>query len=131
MKALSIHPEYAMEMLNGNKTEEYRTWTTSYRGDLLICNTAKKTRGAVAGYALCVAKIVDIEKRYDGDRICYAWKIAPFETGGSYWIEPLKVKGQRRLFNVDDVLIKPAPFSNPFSAVGEAWYQEKIIPLIH
>ncbi len=28
MKALSIHPEYALEILKGQKTEEYRTWST-------------------------------------------------------------------------------------------------------
>ncbi len=48
MKVLSIHPEYGMEILNDTKTEEYRTWTTKYRGDLLIYNSAKKTHGAVA-----------------------------------------------------------------------------------
>ena len=68
MKALSIHPEYGMEILNGTKTEEYRTWTTKYRGDLLICNSAKKTRGTVPGHALCVAKIIGIEERDDGEQ---------------------------------------------------------------
>ena len=115
MKVLSIHPEYGMEILNDTKTEEYRTWTTKYRGDLLIYNSAKKTHGAVASHALCVAKITGIEERYDGE----------------HWIEPLKVKGQLKLFNVDDRLIKPAPFTNPFSKAGEQWYQEKIAPLIY
>ncbi|MQB89261.1 hypothetical protein DN444_04855 [Lactobacillus reuteri] len=131
MKVLSIHPEYGMEILNDTKTEEYRTWTTKYRGDLLIYNSAKKTHGAVASHALCVAKITGIEERYDGEQKYYAWVIAPFEEGGSYWIEPLKVKGQLKLFNVDDRLIKPAPFTNPFSKAGEQWYQEKIAPLIY
>ena len=72
MKVLSIHPEYGMEILNGTKTEEYRTWTTKYRGDLLIYNSAKKTHGAVASHALCVAKITGIEERYDGEQKYYA-----------------------------------------------------------
>ncbi|MBD5807383.1 ASCH domain-containing protein [Lactobacillus sp. 0.1XD8-4] len=131
MKALSIHPEYAMEILNGTKTEEYRTWTTHYRGDLLICNSAKKTHGAVAGYALCVAKITGIEKRTASDGPYYAWQIAPFKQGGSYWIDPVKVKGQLKLFNVADDLIVPAPFTNPFSLAGKEWYREKIAPLIY
>ena len=131
MKVLSIHPEYGMEILNDTKTEEYRTWTTKYRGDLLICNSAKKTHGAVASHALCVAKITGIEERYDGEQKYYAWVIAPFEKGGSYWIEPLKVKRQLKLFNVDDRLIKTALFTNPFSKAGEQWYQEKIAPLIY
>ncbi|MBB1080065.1 ASCH domain-containing protein [Limosilactobacillus sp. STM2_1] len=131
MKALSIRPEYAMEILNGVKTEEYRSWTTHYRGDLLICNSAKKTPGAVAGYALCVVKITDIVKRDDGDGPYYAWKIAAFEQGGSYWINPIKVKGQLKLFNVADSLIVPAPFTNPFSLDGRKWYQQKIAPLVY
>lgn len=68
MKVLSIHPEYGMEILNGTKTEEYRAWTTKYRGNLLIYNSAKKTHGAVASHALCVAKITGIEERYDGEQ---------------------------------------------------------------
>lgn len=131
MKALSIHPEYAMEILNGTKKEEYRTWSTKYRGDLLICNSAKKTRGAVAGYALCVAKIIGIREINDGGRHYYGWQIAPFEAGGSYWIEPVKVKGKRRLFNVDDNIITPAPFNTITTPIAKKWYQEKIMPLIY
>lgn len=41
MKALSIHPEYAMNIIKGLKTIEVRSWTTKYRGDMLICATAK------------------------------------------------------------------------------------------
>ena len=42
MKALSIHPEYAMNIIKGLKTVEVRGWTTKYRGDILICATANK-----------------------------------------------------------------------------------------
>lgn len=130
MKALSIHPEYAMEILLGTKIEEYRTWTTKYRGDLLICNSAKKTHGAVAGYALCVAKITGIREINDENGHYYGWQIAPFKAGGSYWIMPLRVKGQLRLFNVDDQLITSAPFTDITSAAAQKWYQEKIVPLM-
>jgi len=41
MKALSISPEYALEILAGRKTIEYRSWKTNHRGDLLICSTVK------------------------------------------------------------------------------------------
>nr|WP_234982431.1 ASCH domain-containing protein [Limosilactobacillus caccae] len=131
MRALSIHPEYAMAILTGTKTEEYRTWTTKHRGDLLICNSAKKTHGAVAGYALCVAKITGIREINDAGGDYYGWQIAPFGPHGSYWIEPLAVKGQLRLFNVDDDLIHPAPFTDIQSPAAKKWYQEKISPLIY
>lgn len=131
MKALSIYPEYAMEILTGAKTEEYRTWTTKYRGDLLICNSAKKTPGAVAGYALCVAKITSIREINDSSGHYYGWQIAPFEKNGSYWIDPIPVKGQMRLFNVADQLIKRAPFTSIDSAAAKQWYREKVMPLIY
>ena len=37
VKALSIYPEPVMDIFMGDKTIEYRTWQTDYRGDLLIC----------------------------------------------------------------------------------------------
>lgn len=78
-----------------------------------------------------MAKITDIEERQDEDGTYYAWKIAPFEAGGSYWIEPIKVKGQLKLFNVNDNLIHPAPFKNIDSVEADKWWNEKIEPLIY
>lgn len=129
MKALSIRSDYAADIMNGTKTEEYRSWSTDYRGDLLICNTAKKIHGFVPGYALCVAKITGVEQRNDKDGKYYAWKIAPFADGGSYWIEPIKVKGQLRLFNVDDKLIKKVPFTNIHGQEAMNWLNQVIDPL--
>lgn len=133
MKALSIRPEFAMEILRGEKTEEYRSWTTHYRGNLLICNSARKKKGTVAGHALCVAKIIAIEKRYNEeyDEIYYAWKFAPFREAGSYWIKPIPVKGQLKLFNVDDQLIHPAPFKDINSPQAVQWWDKEIAPLIY
>lgn len=56
MKALSIRSDYVMDIFQGAKTVEYRSWSTNYRGDLLICGTAKKVHGGIPGYATCVAK---------------------------------------------------------------------------
>ena len=93
MKALSIRSDYAADIMNGTKTEEYRSWSTKYRGDLLICNTAKKIRGFVPGYALCVAKIVGIEQRQDQGGSYYAWKIAPFRKMDRVGLSQLKLRG--------------------------------------
>ena len=41
MKALSVHPVFAMKIFSKEKTIELRTWKTDYRGDLLICSTQK------------------------------------------------------------------------------------------
>ena len=60
MKALSIHPIYAMCIVTGQKTVECRSWTTNYRGDILICSTAKKEKGTIPGHALGVVTLKDI-----------------------------------------------------------------------
>lgn len=123
--------DYIMDMIEGHKTIEYRTWTTKHRGDLLMCGTAKKIAGGASGYAVAAVKITDIE--WNNDDQIYEWHIAPFEKDGSYLIEPIPVKGQLKLFNVNDDLIKKAPFyqvdhSNPDF---EAWWNKKVKPLIY
>lgn len=60
MKALSIHPQYAMAIFAGEKTVEIRSWKTSYRGDLLICSTAKKMKDTIPGHAICVVTLEDV-----------------------------------------------------------------------
>ena len=86
MKALSIRSDFAAEIMNGTKIEEYRSWSTKYRGD-------------------------------------------PFVKDGSYWIKPIKVKGQLRLFNVDDHLIERAPFTDIHSKMAMEWVNKVIAPL--
>lgn len=99
MKALSLRSDYAWDVMDGSKIEEYRTWNTNHRGDLLICSTQKRIKGYVPGHALVVVSVVDVEY-IDG---IYAWKLEY-----RYPVDPFPVKGQQRLFNVDDALIKPA-----------------------
>lgn len=59
MKAISIHPEPAMQILAGSKKEEYRSMRTHFRGDLLICSTATKGK---KGKSLCVVELFDCEE---------------------------------------------------------------------
>ena len=105
MKALSIHPEYAMNIVKGLKTIEVRTWTTRYRGDLLICATAKRGKGLISGHALGVVTLADVVpmKRehakaamvspyeYWGD--CYAWILENPRP-----IKPFPMKGKLSLW---------------------------------
>lgn len=60
MKALSIHPVYAFNIATGEKTIECRTWKTDYRGEIVICSTAKKLYGTVPGCALAVVTLKDV-----------------------------------------------------------------------
>lgn len=128
MKALSIRSDYVMEIFKGTKTIEYRTWATHYRGELLICGTAKKVHGGIPGYATCVVKLTDIIKYADHN---YGWQLAPFTPGGSYWIKPVPVKGHLGLFNVADRLIQPAPVAGPNDPGATDWYSQAIAPLIY
>ena len=100
MKALSIHPMYAAAIAIGEKPEEYRTWKTPYRGDLLICASQYNDGWEFPrGYALCVVEMYDIKwsDKYD----CYAWQLRNIRP-----VMPFKVKGKLHLYDVEDKLIK-------------------------
>ena len=108
MKALSISPEYACAIFCGEKTVECRTWSTNYRGDILICSTAKKIKGTIPGHALCVATIKDVvpmEKKHlkaacmrnaEYNPSSYAWILDNIR-----FIRPFAVKGKLSLWNCD------------------------------
>lgn len=108
MKALSIHPYYAAAIVSGQKTIEVRTWSTEYRGDLVICSTNKKYHGTVPGCALGVVNLYDIvplQKKHLADALMpsttdtagmYAWML-----GDNRLIVPQPVKGKLSLWNYD------------------------------
>ena len=115
MKALSVRGDYVMDMIAGKKKIEYRTWQTTYRGPLLICSTTKKVAGAAPGYALCVVNLKSIE--YVDAEDCYYWYIELQNV-----IKPTRVKGQLKLFNVPDSLIKP---------ISKEEFSKEVAPLIY
>ncbi|MGM0175706.1 ASCH domain-containing protein [Enterococcus sp. DIV0800] len=98
MKAISIRPDYAWDILTENKKFEYRTWDTKHRGDLLICATARKIPKFISKHAIAVVSLTDVKKLSDGT---YAWKLENVRC-----IKPFHVKGQQGLFNVNDSLIE-------------------------
>ena len=100
MKALSVRGDYIMDIIAGKKKIEYRTWKTNYRGPLLMCSTAKKVAGAAPGYAICVVNLKSIQ--YFPFEDLYYWNIELVDV-----IKPIHVRGQLKLFNVDDNLIEP------------------------
>lgn len=127
MKALSLRADYAWDVLVGDKTIEYRSWPTKYRGDLLICATAQKIPETIPGHAIVVVRIKDVKKL--GDRQ-YAWQLDNVRV-----IEPFPVKGRQRLFNVDDSLIKYHPEvddeNHPSRAVTDAFVNKYLVPLMY
>ena len=90
MKAISIHPEYVAEIAEGSKTEEYRTWPTKYRGELIICCTATPI---TYGYADLIAELYDCVKDEDG---IYAFKLRNVRE-----LKKFRVRGQQRIFNLE------------------------------
>ena len=108
MKALSVHPYYAMNIALGLKSVECRTWSTDYRGDLLICSTAKKFHGTIPGHALGVVTLQDVvpfKKKHLKDALMHP---ADYQPGTFAWIltynrliVPVPVKGKLSLWEYD------------------------------
>ena len=115
MKALSVRGDYVLDMIAGKKKIEYRTWYTKYRGDLLMCSTARKVAGSAPGYAICIVNLYNIEYSELDD--LYYWHIKDVRP-----IEPIHVKGQLKLFNVPNKLIK---------VISKDQFEDEIKPLIY
>lgn len=144
MKALSIDAEYAMKIFQGEKKVEWRSWTTDYRGDLLICATAEKKVGCISGHAYFVVELKDVvpftKKHLKAAAMYevpepagYAWLLGEPEA-----IYPIPVKGQLGLFNVDDSLIRfPDDDINDdmtdeeIEQANAKFADEYLVPLIH
>lgn len=108
MKALSIHPYYAMAIVAGQKNIEVRTWKTEYRGDILICSTNRKLHGTIAGHALGIVTLKDIRplkredcpaalitaQQYKELENAYAWVL-----DYNRLIKPVPVKGKLSLWD--------------------------------
>ena len=95
MKALSLHPYYATLIAAGEKHIEYRSWSTPYRGLLLICASQYNDGPQFPrGYALCIVNLVHIT----GGNRKYAWHFDPEVVP----IAPFPVKGKIHLFDVPD-----------------------------
>jgi len=106
-KALSVKQPWASMIAQGSKTIETRTWSTEYRGDLLIVSTQKPIiPGFPSGKAVCVARLVDCRPMLvedEGPARCkwysgaWAWvleDITPFSS-------PFSVKGRQKLYDVE------------------------------
>ena len=80
-----------------------------------MCSTAKKVTGAAPGYAICVVNLKSIQ--YFPLEDLYYWNIELADV-----IKPIHMKGQLKLFNVDDDLIKP---------ISRKEFEKEVQPLIY
>lgn len=115
MKALSVRQPYASEILSGEKTREYRSRRTSYRGPLLICASQAADEGATPdmprGVAVCLVDVVDCEADGEGG---FAWVLENPRP-----VEPRPIKGALGFFEVPDVPLL-TPTRRKSEAVGPA-----------
>jgi hypothetical protein len=104
VKALSIQQPWANMIASGEKTIETRTWTTEYRGSLLIVS-AKTPRIEPAGCAVALAELVDCRTMTQNDEIeaccdaypsAFAWILRRIRK-----LHPFPVRGQLGLFSVE------------------------------
>lgn len=104
MKALSIKQPWANLIAEGQKTIETRTWSTPYRGDLLIVSS-KSPKIEPAGFALAIARLIQCRPMIHFDQVeaccdwypgAFAWVLADIRK-----IELFPVRGQLGLFEID------------------------------
>lgn len=105
MKALSIYPSFAMNIVAGIKTVEVRSWSTKYRGDIMICSTARKVHDTIPSHALGIVTLKDVvplKKEHLEAALLYP---EDYEKGLFAWIlenprliKPVPVKGKLSLW---------------------------------
>lgn len=134
MKALSIHPVYVEAIIGGLKTVECRTWKTDYRGDILICSTAKKFKGTIPGHAQCIVTLADIVPFTRKHLKAACMNANDYRPGMYAWIlenlrliKPVPVKGKLSLWNYDGPIeILPEPQTEE---EDKAEYEKYFAPL--
>lgn len=105
MQALSIRQPWASLIASGRKTIEVRSWSTKYRGPLLICAGKKPHDGLPTGVALATVDLLDcrpFRRGEDETAACcdadagdFAWMLGDVRA-----ITPLPVSGKLGLFDV-------------------------------
>jgi hypothetical protein len=105
MKALSLKQPWANLIADGKKTIETRTWSTKYRGKLLIVSS-KFPKIHPAGYAVAIVNVVDCRPMTKADEKAACCEIYP---GAFAWVldnvqkleKPFPVKGSQGFYNVE------------------------------
>lgn len=104
-KAISLKQPWADMVVTGRKTIETRKWNTRYRGDLIICSSAKPTDMGIAGCALGIVEIYDARpmQKEDEKKACikvypkaHAWLLRNIRR----ITKPVSIKGQLGIFTV-------------------------------
>mgnify|MGYP001294699278 CR=1 FL=1 len=123
MKALSVKQPWATLLVEGRKTIEVRSWSTQYRGPLVICASAApknifwhdtvddEHRLMHAGCIIGVVDLVDCRPMRESDAApacgeyiegAFAWVIEK-----RHYCRPDPIAGRLNLFDVPDELLVP------------------------
>ena len=105
IRALSLKQPYANLVASGKKSMETRTWSTKYRGDMLIC-ASMSGKGEPIGVALCIVELYDIRPMTLDDETAACVELYP---RANVWLirklrvlkNPFPVKGQLGLYQVE------------------------------
>ena len=124
MKTLSIRQPWASLIAFGEKTIEVRSWSTSFRGRLLIHASGRDIiedgLTLPAGYAIATVEVVEVRPftAEDLETACldampegphFAWVLRDAQE-----IEPFPVKGKLGLYEIDALPL-------PLEGSGEEW----------
>lgn len=100
MKCLTIKEKYLLQILNGTKKIEFRTWKTKYRDDLYLHCSKYKSSIENGGKIIAKCKIKDI-KYNEKDRI-YEWELIEIQILKN----KIPAKGKLSIWNNKEVLIE-------------------------
>jgi hypothetical protein len=121
MKALSIKQPWASLIASGRKTLEIRSWSTRYRGPLVVVASAQPSRehmdhftlaDAPLGATIAVVDLIEVREAtpLDSERAC--WEVPPgmfaWRLANPRHLEPLAVRGRLNLWEIDDALVRLA-----------------------
>ncbi len=85
----------------GAKTIELRSWSTRYRGPLLICSSAARADGGPRGVACAEVELLDVRPVRPDDASAARHKIEggfAWVLGGARIVAPRPVRGRLGLF---------------------------------
>lgn len=117
VRALSVQQPWAELIASGRKSIELRTWTTKYRGPLVIVASLKRSTHADAarfdedglrGHAVALVELVDVRLATPDDAAASCVQELP--VGTVSWVlarpvrtAPVAMRGKLGLFNCEPV----------------------------
>jgi hypothetical protein len=94
MKAISIKQPWASQIISGQKAEEYRSWATRYRGEILICaSKSPQIEGLPSGQICGIATIANVVETDSG----FAWIMTNPRA-----VEHVPCRGMPGIFEIPD-----------------------------